>query len=217
MADLLHRLAARTLGHAPALTPRIPTRFEPAAEPSIVDIEAPMSTVDVERPATSAMPAPMPAAAPVAGEGAPTTPAGPVPPRPGSPAVPVGERSGRVEPDRLAPAPPPRLVTPEFVLAVHAAEPVAAPAALFPAGPPNAGDIALLPPMPPPAPASPRRGAPAAPPDVHITIGRIEVRAEPAAPAPAPAAPRPQPAPRPPEPPAVTLSAYLRGDDGRPR
>jgi hypothetical protein len=215
MTDLLHRLAARTLGHAPTLAPRVPTRFEPAAEPSIVDTEAPASTVDFE-----------PARVP----GAPAAP--PVVPgvprrddRPASasepPAAPARPRSARVEPDRAVPAAVPRLVTPELVLALHAAQPVAAgPAALFPPGQPrvDAAVAAPLPPLPPPAPGPARRGAPAAPPDVHITIGRIEVRAEPAAPVPAPAAAgRPQPTQRPPEPAVLTLSAYLRGDDGRPR
>jgi hypothetical protein len=82
---------------------------------------------------------------------------------------------------------------------------------------------AALPPLPEwaPAPALTRRvHASPARPDVYITIGRIEVRAEPPAAHPArdaPAPPPPAPRREPVEPPLLTLSAYLRGDDGRPR
>ena len=212
MADLLHRLAARTLGQAPTLTPRVPTRYEPASGPSIVDTEvtAPgrsASTVDVE-PAV----------------GPPATGVGRQPPRLGQeppvtdPAAVPARRPAAV-PEEVRPRPEgPHLVTPDLVTVVHAAAPApAAPATAFPAGRSRVGSApaAPLPPLPPPAPASPRRGARATPPDVHITIGRIEVRAEPV-PAPAAAA-RPQPTQLPPEPAVLTLSAYLRGDDGRPR
>lgn len=86
-------------------------------------------------------------------------------------------------------------------------------------GPPPVGRVRPVPPPMPAVPAGPRRAAGvAASPTVHITIGRIEVRAAAAAPA------EPSRPPRAAAPPVaagagdgLSLAAYLRGDDGRPR
>jgi hypothetical protein len=220
MADLLHRLAARTLGHAPALTARIPTWFEPAPDPSIVDSETPASTMDSTWPAADRRSTPDVPGVTIshtsihAGTrmvvGEPRVTAQPVPPRAAESGAPRsgGEPARPGGPAVAGPVGVP--VAGPFARAVPAAQPWAATAAA----------TAGLPPMPPVArPAASRRSGPAARPDVHITIGRIEVRAEPAAAQPPATAPTPRPAPRPApaEPAVLSLAAYLRGDDGRPR
>jgi hypothetical protein len=218
MADLLQRMAARTLGHAATMTPRIRSWYEPAPEPSIVDVEVPTppSTVDAGSAAAR-----VPAATPHPGGE----------PRAISPPPATAGRAA--EPVTVTPATPrppvpdldPVAVTP-LVVAVPAvaAMPPAVPTPLTttPLAPPP-GAAVPRPPAPPTAPPQPRRtpgGRTPAParPDVHITIGRIEVRAEPAPAPPTADAARPVArASRPAESPVLTLSAYLRGDDGRPR
>jgi hypothetical protein len=223
MADLLHRLAARTLGQAPALTPRIPTRFEPAPYTSIVDSETPASTMDSTWPATDRRSTPDVPGVTIshtsirAGTrmvvGEPRATAQPVPPRAAEPGAP--RTSG--EPARPG---VPAVGVPVAGPAAHAVPATQPWAATTAAATTAAAATAGLPPMPPVArPAASRRSGPAGRPDVHITIGRIEVRAEPAAAQPAATAPTPRPAPRPApaEPAVLTLAAYLRGDDGRPR
>ena len=80
------------------------------------------------------------------------------------------------------------------------------PAALRPA-PPAASVRPALPDNSPPRPAT--LPAPVAPPEVTITIGRVEIRAA------VPASPSPVPAPAPPGP-HLSLDAYLRRSASRP-
>jgi hypothetical protein len=80
MADFLGRLAARALGQAPVVAPRVPARFEPTveAEPDLpettVDELAPTGQPDVTDPARGAAPSTV----------EPSVPAGPA--RPADPA-----------------------------------------------------------------------------------------------------------------------------------
>jgi hypothetical protein len=213
MPDLLHRLAARTLGHAPTLTPRIPSDYEPGVGPSIVDVEV--------------------SAAPSAPHGARTSVAAQESQRPWDVDGPgaQGERvvvAGPAAPSQ-SPQPARRAAAAAFVPGGPAEHDSPAPlqmppAAVAPVVPrvEVVGVVATRPPLPERHAPAMTRGTQASPPrpDVHITIGRIEVRAE--APAAhiaqnAPAAPPPAARREPAEPAVLTLSAYLRGDDGRPR
>jgi hypothetical protein len=219
----LGRMAARATGAAPAVSPRLLSRFElgegeaadaseevvgrtraraPAAPPPTPMVAAPVriSEPTVEPPRVRAAESTPSATEPAAAQ--PPTVTTPVPPPPSRAAqplslpaidlsrelVPAAEAAARSEEvlDR-------RPVAPVIVAAI----PV----------PQRADTLATL----PPAADRPGAGEPVAPnaPDVvHISIGRVEVRATVARPAPAAAAV--QPANQPAEA-ALSLGDYLRG------
>jgi hypothetical protein len=209
VADLFTRLAERAQGQASVVDPRQPARFEPAGpEPSpstASNVDSPMH-VTVVVPAGPIPPSPFGEPAPdrgasgetIAGE-APrsprevkvTTPIVRSRPEPNL-SPPSKSRATREEPAELRPRA-------EVSNVEHRPERIRPVVAAF---------------TPPPA----RRSEAARPqrqPAVHISIGRIEVRAIPAAPAPAPPETRAPQAKR--EETGLSLGTYLRGDDGRPK
>jgi hypothetical protein len=216
--DLFTRLADPGRGTG-AITPRVQPLFEPdAAEvdpfESLAGVDeqvgAPDPVTAAAETARSQAVAPRP---PAAGSFAPGTPA--PPPAPGPARLPRAQDA--VRPDQAQSAPRPDQAAREFEVSVRKADD-GEPARLRPR------EVAVV-----EAPSTARadrragestarRGATseagnaAQPPEVYISIGRIEVRAIPAAQAPAAAVPQ-----RAPQPQGPTLAQYLRGDDGRPR
>jgi hypothetical protein len=221
MADLLGRLAARALGQAPSLEPRIPSRYESAPDVPDEPWLADPPDLAVAPPARQA-----PAVASMVLESSPPPPTPPAAsPVPGSqppiPATPhlrvdqgvVGVQTGQKtettprSTGQTAPATPLVPVTPQPVTPQPATpRPVT----------PQPGTPLVPVPAPPSVLPSVSRGRGTA---VHISIGRIEVRAQPAPAVPAvvavspPAPPHRTPAPaHPAEPAGLTLAAYLRGE-----
>jgi hypothetical protein len=193
MPDLFARLAERAHGQAARMAPRLPARFEtPVLESDVTD----ESTVDGRALAEPWL------------EPSVVTP--PARKETASPA-PVGH-SEAVMP-RIDP-PPASIAAPMTTPGRKRTERLAVPSVK-----PSAAAVDRIRPVPPQSPMPAPQRSPsiaaraAAQPAVHISIGRIEVRAV----SPAPAAPTPLPAPAPPPDKGLTLAAYLRGDDGRPR
>lgn len=229
MADFLGRLAARALGQASSVEPRMPSRYEQVTEmPDEFVVDEPAFVADA-------------AGSPAGAEERLTAPAPPTPrsePRQPPGDRPVPSPAETVRPVVPEPVRPQRVVRVERVVAAETfhsgqaapdepmvtegstVEPAAGP--IRRAVPARRSSVVPVPaaPVPPPPTGRSTRDT-----TVRISIGRIEVRAAPA-PAAAPAivsvsapAAAPQPAPRaaPPEPAELTLSAYLRGDRGRDR
>ena len=238
MADHLTRLAARALGQAPSVAPRLPSRFEPAQAGPSPDWDEPAPFWDRDEPSyggpvEDALAEGEPAAGrrsrpgraltgvlgladgrrPGPAAGAASRPPPARAPREPAAATPVrpGQPAG---PDHAAGA----AAGQRLGTAVHTGRP-AVPARSGRAGEPVRGApvVPVTPAVPPPVPV-PR--PPSREPSVRISIGRIEVRAVPGPAATPPAAPAPATPPRPgagrpSEPAELTLSAYLRGDRGR--
>jgi hypothetical protein len=230
MSDYFSRLAERALGTAAAPRPVIPSRFEQAALAGEADD---FTIEDEERAAAAARPGqpdegssrPQAASPPSPAEPRDGRPATAAPPLPGAAdsAVPTPEREEHGEPARLPERPvterPPivereRIVVERDVEAPR--EPVQAatpdrPAAVERVQRVEARPVAPTPISPTPhAPEWERDDVAAGPPTVHVTIGRVDVRAV-SAPAPVerPPAHRQRPA-RP------SLEEYLRRSrDGR--
>ncbi|MFI0408202.1 hypothetical protein [Actinomadura sp. 3N508] len=235
MADVFTRLARRAIGDEPGFRPKLPARFEPTAS------FAGFATHDTghpdadfagsRRPEDSAGAGPQTAAGPP-GQ-APPLPraerAATPPPADAAPRVSTPSPAQARPPDTRAVPPPPEKLAEPSRAADEPVRPPAAPDGVRPRaqgeprrGRSGAGDPHRVRPVPPePDIALPPRRPPAAPagsaePDVHISIGRVEVRTVPVPPerpAPAPAAPPPAAPPAP----GLSLADYLRGDDGRPR
>lgn len=225
MNDFLTRLAQRSMGAAPLISPRLPSLFAPPEEPNI-GITDPAAVIGTAQGTTIA-PAPAPSHA--------TAPAAPPHIEPRASVYPLQDtvtpeaaikqnaarRSERTEP-HVEPAPTPLVPnvqanTPAVPQPAHTASPFAplaepraesgnqdgraAPGPWLPLLPQRKTEpAAVLPAMADDRPAA--QAAPAAP-TVHITIGRVEVRANIATP---PAAPRPRTASQP----ALSLSDYLK-------
>ncbi|HET8683134.1 MAG TPA: hypothetical protein VFM54_14875 [Micromonosporaceae bacterium] len=238
MADHLTRLAARVLGQAPPVAPRLPSRFEPSWS-ELAQPEPAQAGSWWNRPGSGeSLEDELADGEPVAGRRsrAGRDPAGvPTPADPqrlartaGTAGHPPSARAIR-EPATTTPAYPGQPARPEQVTVVAAGQP---PRATVHTGQPAAGQaqparagepvrgapvVPVTPAAPPPAPV-PRPAH--REPSVRISIGRIEVRAVPGpaatrAAAPAPAAPPRPAAARPPEPTGLSLTAYLSGDRGR--
>lgn len=228
MADLFTRLAHRARDGGDRVEPRLPARFEPpvvAETPETLEPPPAHLPREVEpgvpTPATHA--SPTSTAGPRDGDGRPipsrveeTQVAGPAPVAgPADTVLPVRPR-GRAAPSgaeiRRREARQSR---------TEAADGTARPVVRTTEdhdGLPEPGRIRPLPGAIAPVEAPRRAEVQTMRPSVHISIGRIEVRAtQPqASAAPAPAAPIVTAAPTA-DSGGLTLSAYLRGDDGRPR
>lgn len=231
MTDFMHRLASRALGDGPALSPRLPSWFEPVAGTAAVpaidlgDAEMPhaprQATTPPEPPATThAVPR-------ATAEATPSMPARHAPASNAKPpsvsAAPRGVAHGERGPVAIEvrEARPPAKAEPSSTLKIMRAPSAdtvhPAPAAMpgrvdapkaeapvrqlpsngvllpptAPVFPPARHDVAAREPHPEARmrggdPSMARRAAPPAEPVVHVSIGRIEVRAAPS-PAPAPA------------------------------
>ncbi|HZN75720.1 MAG TPA: hypothetical protein VFC00_29155 [Micromonosporaceae bacterium] len=228
MADFLGRLAARALGQASSVEPRMPSRYEQVTEmPDEFVVDEPAFVADES------------AGSPAGAEERLTAPAPPTPrsePRQPPGDRPVPSPAETVRPVVPEPVRPQRVVRVERVVAAETfhsgqaapdepmvtegstVEPAAGP--IRRAVPARRSSVVPVPaaPVPPPPTGRSTRDT-----TVRISIGRIEVRTvpTPATPAvavsrPASAAPAPAPTPvRAPEPAGLTLAAYLRGDRGR--
>lgn len=209
MTDVFTRLARRALGEAEVLSPQLPARFETAAPvkdtaQSIVD--PPRSTPSPSREAPASPPCPAEAPQPSYPDPTSARPTGAevVPPRHETHLA----KPHRDTDERLRPSTPldtVREMRPATESESRRGRSEAdAPHRIRPLPPPP---VAALPPRRAQAPTAP---AAQSKPAVHISIGRIEVRAVP--PPPAPAAPAAAPPAT-----GLSLADYLRGDDGRPR
>lgn len=212
MGDVFTRLAERVLNQRPTITPRVPGMFEhpePPREASMepeADMSRAVMAVGDQTPPGDGRGMKVQPPPPRAGDrrGAADTAPRVVARRADVPAAPRGAAAAVGGPEHRPDA---RVTRAEDSL--RKSDPAAQTHRIVP----------VLSPPPPSRDSSVRaahRGA-AAEPDVHINIGRIEIRSA----APAPAAVAPPPVVRPHEggdrPGGLSLSAYLRGDDGRPR
>jgi hypothetical protein len=222
LAGLIERHRPGGAPSTPRLEPRLPSRFEPvpgAADPEGV---APDLVVEVPREAAAAMPG-----APARPAPAPPAAGGPVeagPPPPGLLGAAVSAARATVEGPAMAPpgarpvtAPPPRVDTPSAP--ARPAPPADTSEPVSPGGPPvERARRTFLEPVPERRPAPPVASAvridraPSAPSGsttIHVSIGRVDVRAI-VTPASAPARP-PAPAS------GVSLEDYLQGRRPGPR
>lgn len=228
MSDFLTRLAQRSLGEAPAVRPRLPGLFAPLNEEATPASEA--VVVDLHEPLPALAPAPLSRAPKAREETADATGTGPA--RAPAPAV-AGERAGNAVPARKSEAQATQPSGDEGEAAASersAREPLvrARPSAESGSSPvllvEKAAPREQLPASPPVAQTRQRARAkestadsagqyldrePAQAPAVHITIGRVEVRASIAAPPP-PVRPRPE------HKPALSLADYLRRGGAKP-
>ena len=222
MSGGLARLVLRAQGRLPVAAPLLPSRFAPVA--SVVGTDWAGMDAEDEAPATTSTQrtAPSPRRRPDPPQRAEAEPREPTT-RPQD-AAPPRTPAGR-EPDRDATGPvrdeptvsptaigaAPRTIPPETVEpspATSAGTPRPSPARAYEAAPPLPPRRRIEPPAVPPAsPLAARIAAPASAPelrrlpDVHISIGRLEVHASPARVAPARATPARGP--------RVTLADYL--------
>jgi hypothetical protein len=212
VSDYVSRLVARSMGAANVVRPETASLFEPrdAAPQQLlaeVDVEAsspaPPQAPRGEPPAPTAAVAPAEAPGPAAADRVPREPdAPPVEGGAASAVEPVLEPDKRGEPDR----PEPAERTTAIPVEAQSQRPRSASATPEPgtrartARLPSPGALSVLPPISP-APA------PDEPPVVHVTIGRVDVRAVQSVP---PAAPPAAHDREPEAPPQQTLSEYLR-------
>ena len=233
MADVLTRLAQRGRGGYADVVPRVPALFEPsagdtgpAADPGFVE--------EVSEIIAPRRPDPVPARAERPHR---TAEAGPVETvRPAYPVMPIApsERPRQRTPGEGTPSSEAAPVEPAGAGALVADAPAVRPVPVQPDSEPPHGirpSVTAIP-IPVAAPVSgvPRRAAateavstgpagqaPPAEPVVQISIGRIEIRAVAPTPASAAAPSAEAAAPASANAAGLSLSAYLRGDDGRPR
>ncbi len=167
-------------GRLPASAPggTSPWPLRPSTAPPAGPVGKPPAARPTEAPVAAPSPASHPAAAPSGRPAPPATPAAPVVAVPPAAAI-----SGVAPPS-----------APGAALGPGTAPPLAAPAVV--------GDVAPVSPVPSPARwATAAEDATPGPAIIHVTIGRVEVRARPAAEPPNRPVPRPEP---------VTLEEYLR-------
>lgn len=203
MSRFLQRLAARSLEALPVLQPRRASRFEPTESSGVSEAAVETESTPVRPPEVSVVsqamvPPPLKAAAPEAAgpprtrdsdTRKPLTPALPEPVRDRSPLEPPS----LLEEAPLLAAPAPTLQLPIRVPA-PAPEPWRSPVGPVQPAPPLLAESARVPALTPP-PQAQHRTTGQAPAllvpmerreDIHISIGRIEIRALPAKAAPAP-------------------------------
>lgn len=231
MNDFLTRLAQRSMGAAPLIAPRLPSLFAPAEESQTSNVADTTTVTDAARNSTLAPPplptrtkgradsascepraniyTPQRAAAPeAANTPAPAARIDGTPPRVESTLIPLVETANvQATSPLLTPVPPhPAASLEPPITPCKQDAPAAAPGPWLPLLPQRTAE-----------PAAPfagladtsvgaATGTPPAP-TVHITIGRVEVRANIATP---PAAPRPRVASKP----ALSLSDYLKRGAG---
>lgn len=224
MSDFLARLAQRALGAAPLVRPRLPGLFSPLDEEAAPASEA--LAVDSREP--SPVPAPAPLSRAVEARDEMAAAAGTPPVRAPAPAVapeqakdflpahPSAPQATRPSRDEGGPAAPESPAPERWVPAESSASRILL---LEKAAPRTQLANSPLPLVRPRREASPKEGAPgpggiayvergpAQAPAVHITIGRVEVRANIAAP--------PAARPRPEHKPALSLREYLKRGGGK--
>ncbi|WP_157273698.1 hypothetical protein [Thiobacillus denitrificans] len=229
MNDFLTRLAQRSMGEAPLIAPRLPSLFAPAEESSTgnsADMMAvadpaqnatpaslpiqPCTTARVDPPAGKPRTSVYPPQRPLPPEASPTVHTDSAPPRVEAMLVPVVEttpENSRMPPPLLAPvAPRPAASLKPPIASRKQDMPAAAPEPWLPLLPQRKAESVAPFPVAADTPKPGDVGTPDAP-TVHITIGRVEVRANIAPP---PATQRPRPASQP----TLSLGDYLKRGTG---
>jgi hypothetical protein len=210
MADLFHRLVSGPVAGTERIVPRLPS----LVEPSIVDAPVPLELFEQRGAPSSPVPSHR-------------VPDEPSPPRTAAP-IPVGPAPRA--PDRAtfpAPAVPPQgailsamPVPPAAMIVRSERETVTThlESRITPVPPVSHVDTAVREQVRPAVLPDPRRaGQQSRRQTVQITIGRIEIRAPQPQPVPPVPVSGPAPAPGPARAEGLSLTEYLRGDDGRPR